>query len=85
MPPIVVDVAKAEDARDVVHRAVQALVEGHLIAIPTETVYGLAASACCPAAVEKLAAVKGRAAGAALPWRLRGWRKPRTMLLIGAH
>ena len=60
MPPIVIDIRNAEDARDVVHRAVQALAEGHLIALPTETVYGLAASACRPDAVRRLMQVKGR-------------------------
>lgn len=62
MPPIVIDVRNAEDTRDVVHRAVQALAEGQIIAIPTETVYGLAASAVRADAVDKLLAVKGRAA-----------------------
>ena len=60
MPPIVIDIRNAEDARDVVHRAVQALAEGQLIALPTETVYGLAASACRADAVERLLQVKGR-------------------------
>ena len=60
MPPIVIDIRNAEDARDVVHRAVQALAEGQLVALPTETVYGLAASACRPDAVERLINVKGR-------------------------
>jgi tRNA threonylcarbamoyl adenosine modification protein (Sua5/YciO/YrdC/YwlC family) len=63
MPPIVIDIRNAEDTRDVVHRAVQALAEGQLIAIPTETVYGLAASACRADAVERLLKVKGRATG----------------------
>jgi len=72
MPPIVLDVARAEDVRDIVHRAVQALVEGQLIAIPTETVYGLAASACCPEAVERLAAVKGRASDAPFALAVKG-------------
>jgi protein-tyrosine phosphatase len=63
MPPVVIDIRNAEDARDVVHRAVQALVEGQLIALPTETVYGLAASACRPDAVERLLNVKGRPVG----------------------
>jgi len=63
MPPIVIDIRNAEDARDVVHRAVQALAEGQLIALPTETVYGLAASACRPDAVERLLQVKGRPTG----------------------
>ena len=45
MPPVVIDLRSAEDRRDVVHRAVQALAEGGVVAFPTETVYGLAASA----------------------------------------
>ncbi len=60
MPPLVIDLERADDARDVVHRAVQALAEGKLIALPTETVYGLAASALCESAVERLFTVKGR-------------------------
>jgi tRNA threonylcarbamoyl adenosine modification protein (Sua5/YciO/YrdC/YwlC family) len=63
MPPVVIDVRNAEDNRDVVHRAVQALAEGQLIALPTETVYGLAASACRPDAVERLLRAKGRPGG----------------------
>lgn len=61
--PAVYDVRRAEDPRDVVHRAVQALVEGKLVAIPTETVYGLAASALNEEAVQRLLAVKSRAEG----------------------
>ncbi len=60
MPPFVIDVRKAEDSRDVVHRAVQALAEGQLVAFPTETVYGVAASAVNAAAVARLIEVKGR-------------------------
>jgi protein-tyrosine phosphatase len=63
MPPIVIDIRNAEDSRDVVHRAVQALAEGQLVALPTETVYGLAASACRPDAVARLLQVKGRPEG----------------------
>jgi protein-tyrosine phosphatase len=63
MPPIVIDIRNAEDSRDVVHRAVQALAEGHLVALPTETVYGLAASACRADAVERLIHAKGRPGG----------------------
>lgn len=40
--------------------AAQALIEGNLVAIPTETVYGLAADAMSKSAVEKIYAVKGR-------------------------
>ena len=45
MAPVVIDLKKAEDPRDVVHRAVAALADGKLVALPTETVYGVAASA----------------------------------------
>lgn len=63
MPPVLIDIRSADDTRDVVHRAVQALVEGRLVAFPTETVYGLAASALSQPAVERLLEVKGRDAG----------------------
>lgn len=63
MPPVVLDMRNAEDPRDVVHRAVQALAEGKLVAFPTETVYGLAASALDAAAVTRLLAVKNRRPG----------------------
>lgn len=66
MPPIVIDVRSAEDSRDVVHRAVQALVEGKLVVLPTETVYGLAASALDEAAVERLMEAKRRPSGQAV-------------------
>lgn len=55
MAPLVLDVNIAEDPRDVVHRAVQALCEGKLVVFPTETVYVVAASAFDEVAVERLA------------------------------
>ncbi|HVX60825.1 MAG TPA: Sua5/YciO/YrdC/YwlC family protein [Pirellulales bacterium] len=54
MPPVVIDLRSAEDSRDVVHRAVQALAEGKVVAFPTETVYGVAASALSETAVSRL-------------------------------
>jgi protein-tyrosine phosphatase len=63
MPPIVIDIRNADDARDVVHRAVQALAEGQVVAFPTETVYGLGVSARCAGAVERLTRIKGRPNG----------------------
>jgi protein-tyrosine phosphatase len=60
MPPVVIDVRNAEDARDVIHRAVQALAEGRLVAFPTETVYGIGASAVHPEAIERLRNLKDR-------------------------
>jgi protein-tyrosine phosphatase len=54
MAPLVIDVNSTDDPRDVVHRAVQSLVEGKIVAFPTETVYVLTASALNEAAVERL-------------------------------
>ena len=62
MAAVVIDLRHADDLRDVVHQTVQALAEGQIVAFPTETVYGLAASALDERAVERLAAVKGRKA-----------------------
>lgn len=72
MPPVVIDIRSAEDARDVVHRAVQALAEGKLVAFPTETVYGLAASALSADAVRSLLAAKGQPLGHPLTLAIRG-------------
>ncbi len=63
MSAVVIDLRHADDLRDVVHQTVQALVEGKIVAFPTETVYGLAASALDEGAVERLAAIKGRKRG----------------------
>jgi tRNA threonylcarbamoyl adenosine modification protein (Sua5/YciO/YrdC/YwlC family) len=68
---VVIDVRSAEDWRDVVHQAVQALAEGRLVAFPTETVYGLAASALDENAVAKLMEVKGRRDGHPLTLAIR--------------
>ena len=48
------DLRSCVDLRDVVHRAVQALVEGHVVGLPTESTYLWAASGLAPAAVETL-------------------------------
>jgi len=52
----VVEIRRAEDRRDVIHRACQKLMEGQLVAFPTETLYVTAASALSPAGVERLVA-----------------------------
>ena len=68
MSAIVIDLTQSNDLRDVVHRTVQSLAEGGIVAVPTETVYGLAARALMPGAVERLRDVKGRADNH--PWTL---------------
>ncbi|MEO1972623.1 MAG: L-threonylcarbamoyladenylate synthase [Pirellulaceae bacterium] len=60
MSAVVIDLKKTEDARDIVHRAVQALAEGQLVVFPTETVYGVAANALDSGAVTRLMEMKDR-------------------------
>ena len=57
MRPMVIDLRKTEDARDVVHRAVQTLAEGRSVAFPTETDYVVASSIRDAAAVGRLVAL----------------------------
>jgi protein-tyrosine phosphatase len=54
MQPMVIDLRRTDDARDVVHRAVQSLAEGLTVAFPTETDYVVAASARSAGAVAEL-------------------------------
>lgn len=53
-------------------RVTQALREGALVAIPTETVYGLAARADSSEALEHLVRLKGSEAGRAFTWHVAG-------------
>ncbi len=71
MSPAILDVRNADDPRDVVHRAVQALVEGRVVAFPTETVYGLAASALNEQGVCRLLEAKSRQEGHPLTLALK--------------
>lgn len=64
MPPIVIDLRHTDDSRDIVHRAVQTLAEGGLVVFPTETVYGIGASARNASGVQKLIDAKGRSSDA---------------------
>lgn len=80
MPPVVIDVNKTDDPRDIVHRAVQSLVEGKLVAFPTETVYGLAASALDEATVSRLVEAKGRRTGHAMALAIRSADEARDYL-----
>lgn len=71
MSPLVIDVNQTDDPRDVVHRAVQALVEGKLVAFPSETVYILAARALNEDAVRRLAAIRTPAVNEPLTLAIR--------------
>ena len=50
----ILDWRRSDDPRDVIHLAVQAIAEGHVVAVPTETCYVLVASALNPIAVDQL-------------------------------
>ena len=54
MPPVLFDLKRTEDSRDAVYHAVEALAAGKLIAFPTETMYGIAASGLHAKAVARL-------------------------------
>ncbi len=58
--PLQPDVAAIEEVSDI-------LLEGGVVALPTDTVYGLAAVATNGAAVERLYAIKGRERGKPIP------------------
>ncbi|MFN9342729.1 MAG: L-threonylcarbamoyladenylate synthase [Planctomycetota bacterium] len=58
MAPHILDLKKSDDARDAIHYAVEALAAGKVVALPTETVYGIAANGLNEAAVRKLAALR---------------------------
>ena len=68
MAAVVIDLRSAGDSatdewRDMVHRAVQALAQGQLVAFPTETVYAIAASGLSDSAVENLLELASKEAG----------------------
>ncbi|MBR2716770.1 MAG: threonylcarbamoyl-AMP synthase, partial [Oscillospiraceae bacterium] len=64
---------KTEILTDNVDRAAELVRGGGLVAVPTETVYGLAGNGLDPAAVERIYEVKGRPA-----------RKPLSLMVAGA-
>jgi L-threonylcarbamoyladenylate synthase len=56
----VLDVSEGTDPGPGVEAAVEAIARGDLVVMPTDTVYGIAADAFSPAAVQSLLAAKGR-------------------------
>jgi protein-tyrosine phosphatase len=69
--PKILDLQTTDDPRDFVHLTVQALAEGQVVGVPTETVYGLAAHALCEDAVRRLCEIKGRGDDAPLAISVR--------------
>ena len=52
-----IDLSRADDPRDVVHRAVACLAQGGVVGLPTESAYGVVAGALHPSAVDRLRAL----------------------------
>ena len=65
-----VEIASGRPSRQLRERAARHLAAGELVALPTETVYGIAARADDPAALERLRRLKGRDAARALSWHV---------------
>ncbi|MCW2778316.1 MAG: threonylcarbamoyl-AMP synthase [Frankiales bacterium] len=68
------DVTEGRDATAGVEAAVTALQRGELVVLPTDTVYGIAADAFSPAAVQSLLAAKGRGRDMPVPVLVGAWR-----------
>ena len=58
--PLILSVNHSQPEEALISQAARILCDGGLVAFPTETVYGLAADATNPAAIERLNRVKGR-------------------------
>jgi L-threonylcarbamoyladenylate synthase len=68
------DVRSGTDRAKGVDAAVAALRRGDLVVLPTDTVYGVAADAFTPAAVQRLLAAKGRGRDMPVPVLVGAWR-----------
>jgi L-threonylcarbamoyladenylate synthase len=68
-----------------VDAAVKELRNGGVVALPTETVYGLAANALDPAAVERIFAVKGRSSANPLIVHVASLEMARTCVMTWTH
>ncbi len=65
--------------REALEAAVRELERGRVVAIPTDTVYGLAARIDRPEALAAVFAAKGRPPGLALPVLVSRWREARAV------
>ncbi len=65
-------------ASEIAAAAVQALSEGKLMALPTDTVYGIAVNASCQPAVRRLFEIKQRAADNPLPVLIADFERANT-------
>lgn len=67
----ILDWRKSDDPRDIVHLAVQALAEGHVVALPSNYSYLLVASGLHPCAVQQLSQCSNSSGGDAISLMVR--------------
>lgn len=72
MSPIIFDIKQLADPRDAIHRAVEGLAAGKLVAMPTETVYGIGASGLITESVQRLFDLKNRPDSLPLVFLVKG-------------
>lgn len=58
MPPLIIRIDPSEDAEAALTRAAEVILSGGIVAVPTESFYGLAVNALDKAAIRRLLAVK---------------------------
>ena len=72
--PTVADTQDQQHLADL-DKAVRYLKDGGVVAIPTDTLYGLATDVFNPAALDRVFAIKGRSETLALPVLVSGWEQ----------
>ncbi len=72
------------DFQTEIRRAAEILAKGGVVAIPTDTLYGLAADALNPEAVDRVYVAKGRPADMPLPVLVSGWQQAGQVSTVGS-
>ena len=72
------------DFQTEITRAADTLAQGGVLAIPTDTLYGLAADALNPDALDRVYAAKGRPADMPLPVLVAGWEQALQVAAVSA-
>ncbi len=72
------------DFQTEITRAAETLAQGGVLAIPTDTLYGLAADALNPDALDRVYAAKGRPADMPLPVLVAGWEQTLQVAAVSA-
>ena len=71
--------------RTEIEQARDCIAAGGVVAIPTDTLYGLAADATNPDALEKVYEIKGRPSGMALPVLVSGWEQVEMVTVVAGR